>query len=249
MIPAANIFPRQRNLVSGIFLFLANAQVFFGVVFLGWNISWILFIYWLESAVIGVYTIIKILRSEGEVLVSKEGNNKLITGATDQNAVPLSELANTVGIPIHPEAKGFLRILTVIGFVFHYCFFMFIHAFMLITLFSHSFPLENIRVSHGIDFLKSASFALLGLVLSHGISLLVNYFGNDEYKRASPNVLAFQPYKRIMPMHTVLFIGSFIIGALNAPAILAALLVIVKTFFDYTAHQKERDLFAVGNEY
>ena len=54
-----NKFP----LVTGIPLLLVNLIPLAGVVFLGWNLFEVLYAYWLESAVIGFYSLIRIIIS------------------------------------------------------------------------------------------------------------------------------------------------------------------------------------------
>ena len=47
--------------ISDISLLIVNLIPLFGALFLGWSLFSILIIYWLESAVIGFYTLIKMI--------------------------------------------------------------------------------------------------------------------------------------------------------------------------------------------
>lgn len=53
-----------------ILLIIANLVPLFGVIFLGWNIFQILFLYWLETAIIGFFNIFKIIKVEGFLNIS-----------------------------------------------------------------------------------------------------------------------------------------------------------------------------------
>lgn len=58
-------FTAPHTLLPSVFsLIIANLIPLFGVVFYGWDISSIMFLYWAESAIIGGFTVLKILRSE-----------------------------------------------------------------------------------------------------------------------------------------------------------------------------------------
>lgn len=50
---------------SVILLIAANLVPFLGVLFFGWNLFQILFLYWLESAVVGFYNIFKLIKVSG----------------------------------------------------------------------------------------------------------------------------------------------------------------------------------------
>ena len=56
--------------LSIIFLVTANIIPLFGVIFLDWSIFQILFIYWLETAIIGFFNIFKIIKVEGFLNIS-----------------------------------------------------------------------------------------------------------------------------------------------------------------------------------
>lgn len=64
------MFSLQKNnplLPSALFLIAANVMPLFGVLFWGWSVGAILLIYWLESAIIGVLNIPRILATQGKI--------------------------------------------------------------------------------------------------------------------------------------------------------------------------------------
>ncbi|MFA6549262.1 MAG: DUF6498-containing protein, partial [Candidatus Margulisiibacteriota bacterium] len=55
------IFLTKQYLLSSLALIIANAVPIFGVIFLGWETIDILFIYWFESLIIGIFNVLKML--------------------------------------------------------------------------------------------------------------------------------------------------------------------------------------------
>jgi hypothetical protein len=83
-------------------------------------------------------------------------------------------------------------------------------------------------------------FAVIGLVLSHGVSFVWNYLLGGEYRRASLQLLMMQPYGRVMVMHFVILGGGFLVMALHSPVPALVVLVLLKIAVDVRAHRAER---------
>jgi len=83
-------------------------------------------------------------------------------------------------------------------------------------------------------------FAVLGLILSHGVSFVGNYLLSGEYRRASLQQLMSQPYGRVMVMHFVILGGGFLVVALHSPVPALVVLVLLKIAVDVRAHRAER---------
>lgn len=237
--------PKDR--ISVIALILVNVQVLFGVVFLNWDVFQMLFVYWLESAVIGFYTLLKIWKSKGELMLSTTGTNPAISGG-DENApegsrITLSGAAARVGIIAGPEARKGARIFTAIFFIFHYGIFMVGHLMFLVMFFGTN---GGANLPDMGNIVRGAAVPLAALFVSHGISFFMNFLGKGEYRTASPNMLALQPYRRIILMHVIIIFGAFILIELREPTLLWAFVVGLKTTFDYRAHLQERRRFAVS---
>lgn len=81
--------------------------------------------------------------------------------------------------------------------------------------------------------------ALGGLGVSHIISMLVNFYGRDEYKRRSPNTQMFLPYSRIVILHVVIIFGGFFTMFSGGGLISLIMLVVLKTIVDLAAHLAE----------
>lgn len=104
-----------------------------GVLVFGWNISSIMFLYWLESAVVGFYNIIRMLKAEGKI---EPGTRFTVNG-----------------VPRNPT-----KALIIPFFMLHYGIFMFVHLVFIFTFFKFPtfeftllFAFVSLVVSHGIS--------------------------------------------------------------------------------------------------
>ncbi len=176
-----------------VWLLLVNNLVpLFGALFLGWEIKNLVLIYWIESAVIGIYNIIKMIKANDE---------------------------------------GIIKIFLVPFFIVHYGLFMGVHLTFIIILFNPEFSFTGLV------------YAVLFMFVSHGYSLVANYFKKGGYKTASVGALMVAPYKRILLMHLTVLIGGVIFFMLTPffpnPMLPAVFLIIIKTYADWKSHNKE----------
>ncbi len=84
-------------------------------------------------------------------------------------------------------------------------------------------------------------WAILGLLLSHGVSFVMNYLRKGEYRNASLNELMVQPYGRVVILHLTIILGGFVALALRSPVWALVLLIGMKVVVDLKAHLKERE--------
>ena len=82
-------------------------------------------------------------------------------------------------------------------------------------------------------------FSLAGLFISHGVSFFDNFLGRREYAGTTMKALMIAPYNRIVVMQLALIFGGWIIMLLKNPVPALALLVLLKTALDFTAHRSE----------
>jgi hypothetical protein len=82
---------------------------------------------------------------------------------------------------------------------------------------------------------------LAGLFISHGISFFDNFLGRREYERATVKELMTAPYSRIVVMQFALIFGGWIVLLLRSPVPALALLIVLKTALDFSAHRKEHE--------
>jgi hypothetical protein len=116
-------------------LIVFNLIPLLGVLFLGWNLSSILVLYWSENVVIGLFNVLKMALAQGEVKGSRMTVNRR---------------------PVQAAHRIFL-----IGFfAVHFGFFTFGHGIFVFTLFGKNLPslsvllpgILSLFVSHGISF-------------------------------------------------------------------------------------------------
>jgi hypothetical protein len=90
-------------------------------------------------------------------------------------------------------------------------------------------------------------WAILGLVVSHGVSFVTNYIGKNEYRRVGLMELMNQPYGRIVVMHLAILFGGFLVLALHSRTPALLLLVALKIGFDLRCHAREQKKSAANS--
>jgi len=201
-------------------LIAMNLTPLFGVLVLGWDVGTIILLYWLENVVIGFLNIPKIMSSRGEL--PRSGS------AAIQNESPLSDAQ-----PRPP--LGGLIFLSVF-FSIHYGLFCFGHYSFIESTFKSLPSLADIPSALFGGFLF---WSLLGLTLSHIVSMFVNFYGKGEYLTRSPNTQMFMPYTRIVVLHAVIVFGGVLAVMFQEGLGMLILLVAIKTCVDLAAHQVE----------
>jgi len=131
-------------------------------------------------------------------------------------------------------------------FLVHFGGFIYIHGVLVVSLFGP-------KATQGFDLLTSVpaairanqlGWALLGLVVSHGLSFYWNYVKSGEYQRASLNALMAQPYSRVIVLHMTVLFGGWAVMLLGSPLFALVVLVALKTAADWRSHRAERRKFA-----
>ncbi len=211
-----------------------------GVVVLGWRLSDLMLLYWIENGIIGAFTVLKILTSR----VPSDGD----TSAGHSHLVPLAHRLGAVG--------------TALFFTVHYGIFWTVHGVFVRLLFGSGSgpfgapwsgpgmglplalpggtpgfaqPLGPVMGGVGGGF----ALAVLSLVVSHGTSYVVNYLGQGEDRSLSPMALMQQPYGRVIVLHVTIILGGFVVMFLGQPLLSLVLLVALKIGVDLQAHLRE----------
>ena len=117
--------------------------------------------------------------------------------------------------------------------------FMSFHLMMILALGpSHGggfFPRETI-----LDLLRRTWGGAVGLVVSHGISFVVNFLGNREYEHTTVDAQVAAPWKRLLIMHVTTIAGAWSVGLLDAPVGALVMLAVLKIVVDLHGHLRER---------
>lgn len=210
-----------------ILLIFANLVPIIGILFFNWEVFQIMLLYWFESAIIGFYTICKmvvigVLRKE--ITFKKKNDpsgNQTVRGA----------------------GVLFSLLFLAAFFCFHYGMFMYVHLNFVFAIFGSEGPLttttEPMSLQLIYSLLTGVWVAMAVLFISHGISFLKNFIGNKEYERVNTTFIMFSPYKRIILMHLTLIFGGMLVMFFKLPVVGLILMIALKVFFDMNAHIKE----------
>lgn len=196
-------------------LILSNLIPLIGATFFGWDIFSIIFLYWLESSVIGLFNVAKM------VTIIHHNPSQRFT-LNPNFSIRLSAFPFGYGL--------------ILFFLFHFGIFMLVHGSFL--AFFGLFKPINFEVISGI------MVAYLSMIISHGFSFYSNFISRKEFFRISLIQQMFQPYSRIVIMHlSILFGGLMFVGAGSIKPII--LLVAMKTIVDLFSHLKEHSGLAL----
>jgi len=136
----------------------------------------------------------------------------------------------------------FFAILAVPFFIGHFGGFMAGHFLLIYAFFVRGFaatgPAPGVTEAL-VGIFNPLWTPLAGLFFSHGVSFFSNFIGRREYAVASMTTLMTAPYNRIIVMQLALIFGGWIIVLLRSPVPALALLVVLKTVMDVSAHTKE----------
>ena len=201
-------------------LVAANLVPAVGIVSWDLDLFSLLFIYWLENGVIGVFTVLKMLTSYPEMGLNRDpsvwcawyckgGRNRF----------------------------NWLILAMVAFFLIHYGGFLYGHWQGLVMLFG-----EDLR-SHMQQFGEQNGllYTLLALILSHGLSFVRNYIGRGERKRMVVPILMFVPYRRVVGLHLIIMFVAGAVDLAGASRTGLLILIFVKIIADVFAHMYERE--------
>ncbi|MEE4360674.1 MAG: DUF6498-containing protein [Pseudomonadales bacterium] len=204
-----------RRLASLLALILVNLLPVLGVLVWHWEVGSLLVLYWSENLIIGGFTLLKLIVNR-------------------------------------PVGGSFAALF----FLIHYGGFCAVHGLFVLLLATDTEPsfidgapwpfflvFVQLLVSVVRQVLAMAPpewvLAFAALVLSHGLSLGLNYFGNGEYRGQTTQTLMRAPYGRIMVLHVALLAGGWAVLALGSPLPLLVVLVLLKLGLDVRLHRRE----------
>lgn len=194
-----------------------------GVLFDRWTIFSVVFLFWTENVVIGIFNIAKML-TYGFLRD---------TGPSDDN-------------PGRSVPRGWmLGGMTFLAafFTVHYGMFCFGHGTFVIVLLGgeagHGFPNPFARALQELN--AELRYAILAMILSHGFSFVTNYLKGGEYKQVNPEQLMSAPYGRIVVLHLAIIFGAFVSLALGSGMGILLLIIVGKIILDVKLHLKERE--------
>lgn len=252
---------RTSRMVSAALLVLANLVPLVGVLILDWPAGSILYIYWLESGIVGVYNVLRMAFAQGPLapeVVAARGQFTLeqrarldqslrdlgrrqprvarYLAASLQATAPAIEKAPgahpSSAVSDSPAAPSALRGLAAVGRLVIIGFFI-VHYGLFMA--GHGVFLY---VFFGPPQLTAAQALVVGsaLVVSHGVSYAVHFMLGGEYLWVTPQQQMGRPYGRIVIMQLAIIFGGMLTMSLGTPVGLLVVLVLVKTGIDLAAH-------------
>ena len=206
---------RTLRTVSVAALVAVNLVPVAGVVLWNWDVGALVILYWSENLVLGAYTIVKMLAQS-----------------------PVGGLVSAL------------------FFLIHYGGFCAVHGIFVLALTmdvapdfieGEPWPLFLVFVQLLVSVVRQVLamappewlFAFAALAVSHGISLIGNYFLGGEYREQTLKSLMGAPYKRIVVLHLAILLGGFGVMVLGSPLPLLLGLVGLKIGLDLVLHLRE----------
>jgi Family of unknown function (DUF6498) len=191
-------------------LVAANLVPLVGVLTGRWDAFSVMLLFWLENVAIGAWNVMRI------VTVAPE------------DRPPIQHVAKLVLVPF---------------FCVHYGMFAAVHGIFVLGLFGDAFtagaPFPDGAAVMGAIARTGVGAAALAMAVSHGLSFLVNWIGNGEYRVTPLMELMHRPYGRVAILHLSLIGGAFLLAALESPILPLALLVTLKLMVDLRGHLRE----------
>lgn len=205
----------RRN-TSLALLVLVNLLPVYGVLALDWDVGSLMILYWSENLVLGFYTLLKMLVTS-----------------------PLGGLFSGLFFAVHYGGFCAVHGLFIMSMLVepdmdflsgdgHWPFF-FVFLELLVSV-----------VRQVLAYAPPAWLvAFAGLMLSHGLSFVLNFLLADERDRLGLKALMFAPYGRIVVLHVAVIIGGIGVAALGEPLAMLVVLVLLKLAVDIALHLRE----------
>lgn len=220
MLSAMPFDPKLRRHISLASLLLTNFAVFVAVLLGKVSVQEVLLLYWAESAVIGFFTILRLLTLRAEQV---GGESRVGRGI-------------------------FARVFLAMFFCVHFGGFMVVHLVFLSAMLGMTGSIGGLPGVDDVSVaLMPMLWGLAALFLSHLVSYVVHFLVGGERNRLDAGALFFAPYKRIMIMHVTILAGGFALVLLRGPIVLVALVVVLKTIVDAFAHVREHTALDSAN--
>ena len=202
---------------SATVLVAANLLVAALIVLMEGDAASLLFVYWVETMIIGVMSIVKMY---------------LVPPRTGTRLDPYPIVKWTLAL------LG--RTLLALLFVLHYGLFALVTGVLILGLGAWGFSPETDPTPPFGDVLRLHLWPVSLIAVSHVWSLVTNYIGRKEYRSRDTNDLMGRPYKRLALMIVVVWPGMIFASKTNTPmAVIALVFVPLKIILDLVAHFRD----------
>lgn len=195
-------------------LLLANTVPLLGVLVLGWEVFPILFLFWSENVLVGLFTVLRMLGLRP--LCVRTWLGKVFT-------IPFFVFHFGLFTAIHGIA-----VFSIFGTG---------------SRVPSNYTLEGPYPPPDmiLDTIEIYGLwpALIALGLSHGFSWGHNFLVRGEYREATLDTIMLAPYSRVIVLHLVVMAAGFLIMVLGAPLGALLFLILLKAGADLRSHARE----------
>jgi hypothetical protein len=203
--------------VPVISLLFANIVTIVLAILGNWDIATVMFVYWAQSVIIGLFTGVSILGTDSSVLaadlqkpVDEQGGSKKIT----------------------PLFASFYKYILAGFFTLHYGLFHWGYFAFIV----------DSGLFGNVNFGDTSLWLSCGFFFANHLYSHITYRHEGQKGTGYVNEQFFTPYRRIIPMHLTIIFGSIVILALMVAGISSTMPVLVlflllKTYSDISAHR------------
>ncbi len=210
---------------SGWILVAVNLGILLAVLYFGWSVFDVMFLFWAENVIIGIINIFKMIFAFPLI-------------DDDKTQLAWNERLAAMAV------SWSIRLILIPFFIFHYGGFCLGHGIFMLAFFKEfgEFDQSLFTVIPAL-FTGGLAFPLILLAASHLYSFVFNYLGGGEYRQATPMSLMVQPYGRIIALHIAILLGGFLTMALGDQTWMLVILILLKTLVDLAMHGRERQKY------
>ncbi|MBX3140542.1 MAG: hypothetical protein KF875_07310 [Trueperaceae bacterium] len=196
-------------------LLLANLVPVAGVFLWDWQLGDLVLLYWLESGVVGLYTVAKML-----------------VASTDKLPRSVQLAGKVFGVPFFIAHYGIFWLIHGLFVVV-----LFGGSGPTIPVRPDTFFFAAVIVTGmRADVL---AWPVATMLVSHGASFVTDYLASGEYRRVGVNDLMSQPYGRVVVLHLTIIAGGFLALLIGPSQLVLLLFVAVKVGVDVWAQLRE----------
>jgi hypothetical protein len=193
-------------------LVVSNLIPIFGICFLGWDLYAILFLFWSENLIAGVF-------------------NVLAMAACTRMRYPFTHIRWGVILFFIFHFGMFT--------VFHGCCLYTLSHRALAERMGLEDPTV---IELATEALYAIWTPFVALVVSYTVSFVLNFLWRGEFRRVSIMVLMLRPYGRLVLLQVALLVGGAIAAPFGQHGVIVALLMLLKVVFDLFGHIREREM-------
>lgn len=199
-------------------LIITNLFLLVCAIIFEWRIYDQVMVFWSENLVIGFYTLIKI---------------------------PFCRPVSSDMIDHLPVSPKYAVYVLIPFFLLGFLIFCALHLALIHGLFADD--VEAYARAHEQDLFPQIDWipvliAVCALMVNHGISLGINFFGRKEYMRYTMTDMFTVPYKRLVFVHMAVMISGLTLNSFGHESVFAVILFFaVKIWVDYRRHKAEHD--------